>query len=259
VNIKNALLSQSVLSIFLLYFVAACAQVTLSVGQDLVSVCALARSVYYGILFDILAQYMLVCQYLMLTISAHSAHLAPVRSWRAIRRLNSNIRLTLMYTPSQASEMLHIPPSTLRRYASQFSEHLSEHANKTRGRRYTEADITILARARELLKNGNSPDKTNELLSVVSDEQAEPESALALIPSISQALTEALDTSRALRSEVDEIKERQEQSDANLEAAADNITLAHIHIERLNARIEQLEREAQMSLLDKIKKRISGE
>ena len=128
-----------------------------------------------------------------------------------------------MYTPSQASEMLNIPPSTLRRYANHFSSHLSEHARRERGRRYDEQDISILARARELLNEGHSPDKTNELLALVAAEQPSPESTLALIPSISQALSEALDTARALRIEVSELNERQSATDNTLSELASRL------------------------------------
>lgn len=123
-----------------------------------------------------------------------------------------------MYTPEQASEMLKIPSSTLRRYAAQYSAHLSEHATKQRSRRYTEQDIATLARARELLSEGKSPEQVNNLLSVISAD-ASPESTLALIPSISEAITEALDTARALRSEVSELSEHQTQQDARMSDA----------------------------------------
>ena len=118
----------------------------------------------------------------------------------------------MSYTPKQTSEMLNIPASTLRRYAKQFSEHLSESANKSRGREYSESDIATLGRARELLRS-HSPEDTNNLLSVMADEPPEPDSSLALIPSISEALTELTDAARSLRAEVDTIKESQAQSD----------------------------------------------
>ena len=43
-----------------------------------------------------------------------------------------------MFTPGQVSDMLEVPPSTLRRYVKQFETHLSESATKKRGRHYTE-------------------------------------------------------------------------------------------------------------------------
>lgn len=146
-----------------------------------------------------------------------------------------------MYTPDQASEMLKIPSSTLRRYANQYSSHLSEHATKQHRRRYTEQDIAILARARELLNEGKSPDQVNNLLSVVSDAEQSPDKTLALIPSISQALTEALDTARALRVQVDTHEQRMSDAERKLSEMADKLA--------------QLERAAQIPWYRKIFKR----
>ena len=120
----------------------------------------------------------------------------------------------MSYTPKQTSEMLDIPASTLRRYAKQFSEHLSESANKSRGREYSESDIATLGRARELLRS-HSPEDTNNLLSVMADEP-EPDDTLAIVPSISKALTELTDAARSLRAEVDTLSERQAQTDEQL-------------------------------------------
>lgn len=116
-----------------------------------------------------------------------------------------------MFTPGQVSDMLDVPSSTLRRYVKQFAAHLSETATKKRGRRFTEQDIATLARARELLQQGRKPEETNELLAVVGedDPEAQPDAALMLVPSISAALTEALDAARGLRAEVDDLSEKQ--------------------------------------------------
>lgn len=116
-----------------------------------------------------------------------------------------------MFTPGQVSDMLEVPPSTLRRYVKQFVKHLSESATKKRGRRFTEQDIATLARARELLTQGRKPKETDELLAVVGDDdpEAQPDAALALVPSISEALAGALDVARGLRAEVDDLSEKQ--------------------------------------------------
>jgi DNA-binding transcriptional MerR regulator len=129
-----------------------------------------------------------------------------------------------MYTPNQTSEMLKIPSSTLRRYANQYADHLSEHATQQHRRRYTEQDIAILARAREMLNEGKSPDQVNSLLSVINAENKSPESTLALIPSISQALAEALDTARSLRVEVDDHEQRMSDAERRLSELADKLT-----------------------------------
>lgn len=152
-----------------------------------------------------------------------------------------------MYTPAQASDMLKIPPSTLRRYVAEFAEHLSQSATQQRSRRFTEQDIALLGRARELLNSGNSPQKTNSLLAV-NTEQPTPESTLALIPSLSQALTEALDTSRALRAQVNELQERQaasESEQAELKTA----------LSALQDRLSQLEHEQALSWYQRLFRR----
>jgi len=125
-----------------------------------------------------------------------------------------------MFTPGQVSEMLEIPPSTLRRYVKDYPEHLSKTATKKRGRRYTEADIATLARAREMLQQGREPEEVGKLLAVVGQEdgQAEPDSALALVPSISQALSEVQEQSQALRSILESVADRQAAADQRVEA-----------------------------------------
>ena len=50
-----------------------------------------------------------------------------------------------MYYPAQAAEKLNIATSTLRKYASRFTNHLSPAAQR-KHRRYTESDLTILRR-----------------------------------------------------------------------------------------------------------------
>jgi DNA-binding transcriptional MerR regulator len=139
-----------------------------------------------------------------------------------------------MYTPNQTSEMLKIPPSTLRRYVNQYISHLSDHATKQHRRRYTDGDIAILARARELLAEGRSPEQVNNLLSVMSAGERSPESTLALIPSISSALAEALDTARSLRVEVDAIHATQTAHDERMSANERKLS-------EITAKLEQLE------------------
>lgn len=125
-----------------------------------------------------------------------------------------------MFTPGQVSDMLEIPPSTLRRYVKDYPEHLSKTATKKRGRRYTEADIATLARARELLQQGRKPEETNKLLAVVGQEDpdAQPDSALALVPSISQALSEVQEQAQALRSILENVADNQNEANSRLEA-----------------------------------------
>ena len=128
-----------------------------------------------------------------------------------------------MYTSGQVADMLATPPSTLRRYVKIYGKHLSESATKKRGRRFTERDVATLARARSLLQQGRTPKETNDLLAVVGEDapEVEPDAALMLVPSISAALTEALDATQSLRADVSTLAEQVESvSDSQEETRA---------------------------------------
>jgi DNA-binding transcriptional MerR regulator len=89
----------------------------------------------------------------------------------------------MSYTPQIVSEMLDLPPSTLRRYASDYAPFLSETA-QTGGkrRRYTDQDINILRRVRQLVRERKTPEEIRGALGVVDDAPAS--SALALLPDV---------------------------------------------------------------------------
>lgn len=90
------------------------------------------------------------------------------------------------YSPGQVSEMLGLPPSTLRRYADSYREHLSEHARRRgKKRRYTDTDILILRKIRQLIAQRKTPDEIAAAIQVV-DKDASAESTLAMIPQIAQ-------------------------------------------------------------------------
>ncbi|MGQ9555420.1 MAG: helix-turn-helix domain-containing protein [Anaerolineae bacterium] len=73
------------------------------------------------------------------------------------------------FAPSQVSAMLGIPPATLRRYTKLFASYLSPDTQLQRGRRYSEADIRTLGRARELFEAGLSVEHVRERLPATSD------------------------------------------------------------------------------------------
>ena len=124
-----------------------------------------------------------------------------------------------MFTSGQISEMLEIPPSTLRRYVKDYGAHLSPTATKKRGRRFDERDVSIIARGRELLQQGRSPEEVAQLLGVLEDgPPTEPTDALALVPSISKALTEAIDMAQSLRADVDDLNDNQKGQDERISA-----------------------------------------
>ena len=160
-----------------------------------------------------------------------------------------------MYTPSQVSEMLDIPSSTLRRYASDFAEHLSEQARqKGRQRRYNEPDLVILARARKLLNAGHKPEQVNSMLFVVEDNELEHEenSSLALIPGISQAIEQVNNQAAEMAMILKELAERQHDTEqaqtALYERQAESESTQAAMLERL----AELEKQAGRSWLDKL-------
>lgn len=57
-----------------------------------------------------------------------------------------------MYKPNEASKLLNIPESTLRRLALQFKDYLSPQTG--RKRHYTQRDLSILQQARDMLESG---------------------------------------------------------------------------------------------------------
>ena len=89
-----------------------------------------------------------------------------------------------MFTPSQVAEMLQIAPSTTRKYAQLYSNHLSESANRKQ-RKYTDTDIAILKRVCQLRSEGVPLDEISDQLGVMAI--TEPQDSLLLIPEISQA------------------------------------------------------------------------
>jgi DNA-binding transcriptional MerR regulator len=114
--------------------------------------------------------------------------------------------------------MLEIPPSTLRRYVKEYADHLTDLATKKRGRRFTELDIATLARVRTLLQQGRNPEEVNELMGVVGIEEgdASADSALALVPTISHALSELEDAAQGIRLDLEDLSNNQTESERRL-------------------------------------------
>lgn len=94
-----------------------------------------------------------------------------------------------MYTPNQVSEMLSIPASTIRRYATTYKDHLSFKHLKGRKREYTDQDIIILAKVRDLSNDGLNHNQIKDQLQLVDPQETNPiDKSLVLIPSIAKQL-----------------------------------------------------------------------
>jgi DNA-binding transcriptional MerR regulator len=123
-----------------------------------------------------------------------------------------------MYSPSQVSEMLKIPPSTLRRYAVLFAAHLSPQPPGKK-RTYTDSDILIFQRVKDLSRK-IAIDQIGPLLLVVEEQPAAPGNSLALVPEIA-ARFERLEADRQTTAQqVSELSARLERLEADQARAA---------------------------------------
>lgn len=88
-----------------------------------------------------------------------------------------------MFSPKQVSDMLQIPPSTLRRYSVLFAAHLSPQ-KEGKKRVYTDQDITILKRIKDL-SHKMPIDQIGPRLVIVDDPPPAPkEETSSLLPEI---------------------------------------------------------------------------
>lgn len=96
-----------------------------------------------------------------------------------------------MLTPGQVTDLTGIPSSSLRRYAKEFSEFLSNHAQGRR-RLYTDRDVSVIMQIRELTNQGVPLEAIPEHLDRVYDiDQPEGEETGALaLPGLVQKLEE---------------------------------------------------------------------
>ena len=97
-----------------------------------------------------------------------------------------------MFDPKTVSEMLQVPASTLRRYAKDWGEFLSDSARiKGKKRRYTPEDITTLRRIRVLLGQHKNREEIAAALDVslkIVDETPPETTALAFMPELIEEL-----------------------------------------------------------------------
>ena len=70
-----------------------------------------------------------------------------------------------MITPSQVSESINVPASTIRRWAARFEKHLSPRKGKKRS--YTISDLDTFRKIRDLSNSGHGLKKISEMLDVV--------------------------------------------------------------------------------------------
>jgi len=94
---------------------------------------------------------------------------------------------------------------------ARYGESLSDGARNSRSRRFSEGDIVILKRVRELLSAGKVAGEVEDLLAVVDVaivEQEAPATVLDLLPAIGQELASQRQLARALALQLDDVSER---------------------------------------------------
>lgn len=131
-----------------------------------------------------------------------------------------------MYHPNQVSEMLSIPASSLRRLATEFRDMLSP--QRSRHRRYTESDIALLRKVRELTGQGMSLSEIRQALTIVSEtpeREATAESTLALVPGISAELDRLDSGYHQVLSELEKLREAHASDRERLQALEEWLTL----------------------------------
>lgn len=119
-----------------------------------------------------------------------------------------------MFTPAQVSEMLNIPPSSLRRLAHEFAASLSK--SPGRHRRYSEQDINTLRRVREMTGRGLSLETIRQQLTIVEAQPPAGET-LAMVPTIAQELSRLDEFSRSVFGELEKLRAAWQEDHARLE------------------------------------------
>lgn len=126
----------------------------------------------------------------------------------------------MAYTPKIVGEMLDLPPSTLRRYATDYGDFLSESARQTGKKRfYTDSDIPILRRISKYTRQRKPKDEIIKLLSVEPDRppgETPQETALTLLPDVIQAFEIVRAKISYQDSEIESLREELDQTRADL-------------------------------------------
>jgi hypothetical protein len=108
--------------------------------------------------------------------------------------------------------MLGIPPSTLRRYVSDFADFLSPEATQPRARRFNQTDLAALAKIRQGLYIDKIPvEKLKEELSAIVGDPLKAERALVEYEPINKALTSIRSDVTGILSRLEALEEKVNQ------------------------------------------------
>lgn len=178
----------------------------------------------------------------------------------------------MLHKPSEAASQIGIPESTLRRYANQFGEHLSESANRKRSKLYTEEDLATLTTIRLLFSRGfKTEDVSSQLAAGVPDIEARypvtlatPSQALAEVEqkistfSAAFRMTRASVEDQALQLALEKqerekavgaVEERQDDQADNLRAHAAELADQAGKLARQDEELDRLRRQNRLALV----------
>ncbi len=132
-----------------------------------------------------------VCQAKSLTNRADRVRLTRVRkiAYNPVKSLIGP--LANMITPGQIAESLQVSTATVRRWSARFASFLSPHTPGKK-RSYTDSDLAILSRIRDMTKNGMTMDLIAEQLPLM-DQPVDPSTALITLTDFARSLHSALD------------------------------------------------------------------
>lgn len=122
-----------------------------------------------------------------------------------------------MFKPSQVSQMTNVAPSTLRKYVAQFRTWFSEGTQTRYGRKFSEQDIALTKRIKELFANGLSAAEIDVRLSTPDGDPSTADT-LSMIPSIGAGLAEALETARLALETVNHLVTTADKQNAQIES-----------------------------------------
>lgn len=117
-----------------------------------------------------------------------------------------------MITPKQISDSLEVPPSTLRRWANRFDNHLSPH-EPGKHRSYTPTDFDTFRKIQNLLDQNLTYDEIESKLDLV-ETPPDKSNSLLLLKDYTQIIEEARANVQILRSQMDNQDKRIKQLEA---------------------------------------------
>ena len=125
-----------------------------------------------------------------------------------------------MFTPKQVTEITKIPASTIRRWAVRFEDFISP--QEGRYREYTESDLNVFLKVRDLSSQGMTLDQIEDHLPV----SAPPEDqtmALINLPDFINALEFARDQIASMRDQIEDQSKTIEDQNDQIQKQADQM------------------------------------